>query len=155
MGFKSRITFASHNDRLLPTDHQALQHNWDLVDTGEVRQVVDVLMGVDEAVLHLHHFVVSLLCTLPNIEEEEASCLAGVVEVDVHNHDGEVGEHKSLRTEPQPGDEWDYFGRIMVIIYLNLESRICMNTNMKKSKSGHMSTRSALSDCLFETFLYF
>ena len=87
-------------------------------------------------------------------EKEEASCLAGV-EVDVHNHDGEVGEHKSLRTEPQPGDEWDYFGRIMVIIYLNLESRMCMNTNMKKSKSGHMSTRSALSDCLFEIFLYF
>ena len=118
-------------------------------------QIVDVLMGVDEAVLHLHHFVVSLLCTLPNIEEEEASCLVGVVEVDVHNHDGEVGEHKSLRTEPQPGDEWDYFGRIMVIVYLNLESRMCMNTNMKKSKSGHMSTRSALSDCLFEIFLYF
>ena len=139
LGFKRRIAFESppHNDRLLPTDHQALQHNWDLVDTGEVWQVVDVLMGVDETVLHLRHFVVSLLCTLPNI---------GV---------GEVGEHKSLRTEPQPGDEWDYFGRIMVIIYLNLESRMCMNTNMKKSKSGHMSTRSALSDCLFEIFLYF
>ena len=38
---------------------------------------------------------------------------------------------------------------------LDLESRMCMNTNMKKSKSGHMSTRSALSDCLFEIFLYF
>jgi len=60
LGFKRRIAFAS----LLPTDHQALQHNWDLVDTGEVWQIVDVLMGVDEAVLHLHHFVVSLLCTL-------------------------------------------------------------------------------------------
>ena len=81
-----------------------------------MRQVVDVLMGVDEAVLHLHHFVVSLLCTLPNIEEEEASCLVGVVEVGVHNHDGEAGEHKSLS---QPGDEWDYFGRIIVIIYLH------------------------------------
>ena len=77
-------------------------------------QVVDVLMGVDEAVLHLRQFVVSLLCTLPNIEEEEAGCLVGVVEVDVHNHDGKVGEHKSLRTEPQPGDERDYFWRIMV-----------------------------------------
>ena len=86
------------------SQHQALQHNWDLVDTDEVWQVVDVLMDVDGAVLHLHHFVVSLLCTLPNIEEE-ASCLVGVVEVDVHNHDGEVGEHKCLRTEPQPGDE--------------------------------------------------
>ena len=55
------------------------------MDTGEVWQVVDVLMNVDEAVLHLHHFVVSLLCTLSNIEEEEASCLVGVVEVDVQN----------------------------------------------------------------------
>ena len=62
------------------------------MDTGEVWQVVDVLMNVDEAVLHLHHFVVSLLCTLSNIEEEEASCLVGVVEVDVQNHDGEDGE---------------------------------------------------------------
>ena len=97
-----------------------------------MRQVVDVLMDVDEAVLHLHHFVVSLLCTLPNIEEEEASCLVGVVEVDVHNHDGEVGEHKSLRTEPQPVI-------VMVIIYLNyLESRMCINASnlfMQKSKS--------------------
>ena len=38
-------------------------------------------------------------------------------------------EHKPLRTEPQPVI-------VMVIIYLNyLESRMCMNTNMKKSKS--------------------
>ena len=96
-------------------------------------------MDVDEAVLHLHHFVVSLLCTLPNIEEEEASCLAGVVEVDVHNLDGEVGEHKSLRTEPQPGDEWDFFGRIMVIIYLKLESRMCMNMNMKIKIRTHVN----------------
>ena len=38
-------------------------------------------MGVDEAALH--HIVVSLLCILLVIEEEEVSCLAGVVEVEV------------------------------------------------------------------------
>ena len=37
-----------------------------------------------------HHFVFSLLCTLPNIEEEEASCLVGVVEVDVHKFDHQM-----------------------------------------------------------------
>ena len=62
------------------------------MDTGEVWQVVDVLMSVDEAVLHLHHFVVSLLCTLLNIEEEAVSCLLGVIEVDVQTRDGDVGE---------------------------------------------------------------
>ena len=36
----------------------------------------------------LHHTVVSLLV----IEEGEASCLVGIDEVDVQNHDGEVGE---------------------------------------------------------------
>ena len=49
-------------------------------------------MKVDEAALHLHHTVVNLLCILLVIEEEEASCLEGVDEVDVQNHDGEVGE---------------------------------------------------------------
>ena len=48
-------------------------------------QVVDVLMGVDEAVLHLHHIVVTLLCTQLNIEEEEANCLVRVVDFDVQN----------------------------------------------------------------------
>ena len=42
---------------------------------GEGRQVVDVHMDVDEAALHLYHTVVSLLCILLVIEEEEASCL--------------------------------------------------------------------------------
>mgnify|MGYP007045147419 CR=1 FL=1 len=59
---------------------------------GEDRQVVDVHMDVDEAALHLHHTVVSLLCIILVIEEQEASCLVGVDEVDVQNHDGEVGE---------------------------------------------------------------
>ena len=42
-------------------------------------------MDVDEAALHLHHIVVSLLCILLIIEKEEVSCLVGVVEVDVQN----------------------------------------------------------------------
>ena len=46
-------------------------------------QVLDVLMDVDEAALHLHHIVVGLLCIHLIIEEEEVSCLVGVVEVDV------------------------------------------------------------------------
>ena len=49
-------------------------------------------MDVDETALPLHHIVVSLFCILPIIEEEEVSCLVGVVEVDVQNHDGENGE---------------------------------------------------------------
>ena len=49
-------------------------------------------MDVDETPLPLHHIVVSLLCILPIIEEEEVSCLGGVDEVDVQNHDGEDGE---------------------------------------------------------------
>ena len=49
-------------------------------------------MDVDETALPLHHIVVSLFCILPIIEEEEVSCLVGVVEVDVRNHDGEDGE---------------------------------------------------------------
>ena len=40
-------------------------------------QVVDVHMDVNEAVPRLRHIVVSLLCTLLNIEEEAASCLLG------------------------------------------------------------------------------
>ena len=44
------------------------------------------------AVPHLRHIVVSLLCTLLNIEEEEASCLLGVTEVDAQTRDGDVGE---------------------------------------------------------------
>ena len=57
---------------------------------GEGGQVV--LMYVDEAALPLHRIVVSLLCILLIIEEEEVSCLVGVVEVEVQNHDGENGE---------------------------------------------------------------
>ena len=49
-------------------------------------------MDVDETALSLHHIGVSLFCILPIIEEEEVSCLVGVVEVDVQNHDGENGE---------------------------------------------------------------
>ena len=49
-------------------------------------------MGADGAALHLHQIVFSLLCILLVIEEEEASCLVGVEEVDVQNHDGEFGE---------------------------------------------------------------
>ena len=59
---------------------------------GEDRQVVDVHMDVDEAALHLHHTVVSLLCILLVIVEEEASCLVGVDEVDVKNVDADAGE---------------------------------------------------------------
>ena len=56
-------------------------------------QVVDAQMDVNEAVPHLRHIVVSLLCTLLNIEDEAASCLLGViVEVDVQTRDGDVGE---------------------------------------------------------------
>ena len=35
---------APHNDRLLPTDYQALQHNWDLTHAGKMWQIVDVQM---------------------------------------------------------------------------------------------------------------
>ncbi len=49
-------------------------------------------MDVNEAVPHLRHIVVSHLCTLLNIEEEAASCLLGVIEVDVQTRDGDVGE---------------------------------------------------------------
>ena len=57
---------------------------------GEGGQVV--LMYVDEAALPLHRIVVSLLCILLIIEKEDVSCLVGVLEVDVQNHDGEDGE---------------------------------------------------------------
>ena len=40
----------------------------------------------------LKYRLVSLLCILLIIEKEEVSCLVGVVEVDVQNHDGENGE---------------------------------------------------------------
>ena len=50
------------------------------------------MADVDEAALPLHHIVVSLLYILPIIEEEEVNCLGVVDEVDVQNHDGEVGE---------------------------------------------------------------
>ena len=55
-------------------------------------QVLDVPMDVNEAALHLHHIVVSILYILLVTEEEKVSCLVGVVEVDVQNHDGEDGE---------------------------------------------------------------
>ena len=54
--------------------------------------VVDVQMDVNEAVPHFRHIVVSLLCTLLNIEEEAASCLPGVIEVDAQTSDGDVGQ---------------------------------------------------------------
>ena len=38
-------------------------------------------MDVNEAVPHLCHVVVSLLCTLLNIEEEAASCLLGLLKL--------------------------------------------------------------------------
>ena len=54
----------------------------DMSSLASWERVVDVLMGVDEAALH--HIVVSLLCILLVIEEEEASCpLVGVDKVDV------------------------------------------------------------------------
>ena len=57
---------------------------------------VDVQIDVNEAVPHLRHIVVSLLCTLLNIEEEAANSLLGVIEVDVQTRDGDVG--RRLRT---------------------------------------------------------
>ena len=54
--------------------------------------VVDVQMDVNEAVPHFRHIVVSLLCTQLNIEEEAASCLLGVIEVDALTREGDVGE---------------------------------------------------------------
>ena len=54
-------------------------------------------MSMDEAALHLHHIVVSLLLA---IEEEEASYLVG------------AGNHKPPRSESQPGDDRGYFGRL-------------------------------------------
>ena len=106
-------TFIFLNDCLFPTATQLRSGGRWLA--GEGGQVVDVLMGVDEAALH--HIVVSLLCILLVIEEEEVSCLVGVGEVDVQNHDGEDGEGSGhvlpgqlVRTqgplsESQPGDE--------------------------------------------------
>ena len=76
-----------HNDRLLPSDGQAVRLDEDLMVAGEGGQVVDVHVGVDEAALHLHHAVVSLLGVLLVIEVEEASCLVGVDEVDVKDVD--------------------------------------------------------------------
>ena len=49
-------------------------------------------LDVNEAVPRLRHIVVSLLCTLLNIEEEAVSCLLGVIEVDVQTRNGDVGE---------------------------------------------------------------
>ena len=59
---------------------------------GEGRQVVDVHMDLDEAALHLHQTVVSLLSVLLFKEGEEASCLVGVDEVDVKDLDAEARE---------------------------------------------------------------
>ncbi len=55
---------------------------------------VDVQMDVNEAFPHLRHIVVSLLCTLLNIEEEAVSCLLGVIEVDAYK--GGEGGHFRL-----------------------------------------------------------
>ena len=81
-----------HNDGPLPTVGQALRLDENLVVAREGGQVVDVHVGVDEAALHLHHTVVSLLCVLFVIEEEEASCLVGVDETDVKDLNGEARE---------------------------------------------------------------
>ena len=59
---------------------------------GKIWQVVDVQLDVNEAVPRLRHIVVSLLCTLLNIEEKAASCLLLVIEVGVQTRDGDVGE---------------------------------------------------------------
>ena len=88
LGLSPLCTFIFLNDCLFPTATQLRSGGRWLA--GEGGQVVDVLMGVDEAALH--HIVVSLLCILLVIEEEEVSCLVGVGEVDVQNHDGEDGE---------------------------------------------------------------
>ena len=64
---------------------------------GEGGQVVDVQISMDEAALHLHHIVVSLLLA---IEEEEDSYLVG------------AGNHKPPRSESQPGDDRGHFGRL-------------------------------------------
>ena len=45
--------------------------------------------------------------------------------------------------------ETGHGGGVMVMMYLNLGSGVCMDSSslfMKKSKSGDMATRSALSD---------
>ena len=87
----------------------------------EEGQVLDVLMDVDEAALHLHRIVVSLLCILLINEEEEVSCLVRVVEVDVQNMMArmvKVQDMSSLvrtqcsRSESQPGDEWGHLGHL-------------------------------------------
>ena len=57
-----------------------------------IRELVLVPPLVNEAIPHLRHTVVSLLCTLLNIEEEAASCLLGFIEVDAQTRDGDVGE---------------------------------------------------------------
>ena len=104
------------NDCLFPTATQLRSGGRWLA--GEGGQVVDVLMGVDEAALH--HIVVSLLCILLVIEEEEVSCLVGIVEVDVQTMMArmvKVQDMSSLvrtqcfRSESQPGDEWGHFGQ--------------------------------------------
>ena len=42
---------------------------------GEGGQVVDVQISMDEAALHLHHIVVSLLCILLVIEKRKSAVL--------------------------------------------------------------------------------
>ena len=78
-------------------------------------------MDVDEAGLHLHHIIVSLLSILLIIEEEEVGFLVGVVEVDVQSRTMmarmvKVQDMSSLeriqcsRSESQAADEWGHFG---------------------------------------------
>ena len=149
-----------HNDRLLPADRQAWGLDEDLVVAGEGGQVVDVHKGVEETALHLHNTVVSLLWIFLVVEEDEASCLVGINEVDVKNPDVEAGEawrdvllgenpsFPALHSELQPGDEWGYFLMAMVNLYLSLGSKVCMDASslfLKNSKSGDMSTRSVRS----------
>ena len=67
-------------------------------------------MGMDEAALPLHDIVVSLLCILPIIKEEEVSCLVRVVEVDVQRMVKVQDMYSLVRTQGsrskyQPGDE--------------------------------------------------
>ena len=80
---------------MIPVTSPKLSKNFlveDLVVARKGGHVVDVHVGVDEAALHLHHAVVSLLCILLVVEGEEASCLVGVDEVDVKDTDVEVVE---------------------------------------------------------------
>ena len=59
-------------------------------------------MDLDEAALHLHHIVVGLLCIHLIIEEEEVSCLVGVVEVDIQRMVKVQDMYSLVRTQTSP-----------------------------------------------------